>query len=721
MTKHHYRISGIIAAGLLGVLSVGAQTVLSPQAKIDATSFAIFCDTQSFEQAGDDMQLFANQLGSENLPTFIVYDNWENPEQVKKTIRQLHKKHNLEGVLLVGDIPIAMIRKAQHMTSAFKMSESYPMRESSVPSDRFYDDFHLKFDFIKTDSADSRFFYYNLSATSPQQIKCDIYSARLKPVASGEPAADQLRRFFRKATAEHRAANKLDQFYSHTGEGSYSNSLNAWTTEAFTLREQMPGTFDSPAAPGRTRFTRYSFSDYPKDDIINQLKRDDLDLAIFHEHGVPHRQYISSTPETQDVDDHYRVMRPRLRELAARAAQDSARYATFEKTYTEMGLDPSWWRSYAHPDTLRADSILDARSGIMLTEITEFKPNARMVIFDACYNGDFREDDCIAARYIFAAGKTVATFGNSVNVLQDKQANELLGLLWMGARMGQWARETNILESHIHGDPTFRFTPSAEGIDASKICARPDKKDDFEKLLASPYVDLRCYAMHRLWRNNAAGLSARLRKIFLESPSQVERYTALSLLEKINDDNYRAVLTVALRDPNEFIRRTTVSRMGKVGLDEYVAPLVAAYFDDTQAERVVFQIENNIPNFSADAFAKAIANYSGPRAEKLKKAQERQASYNEGILSKDSKKTWRKLYIESLRNNPIHCSLNDYFALMADPATDHDVRLTMLEALAWYQNSYRAPEIIAACKEVMKSTKSTELKEQALRTINRLK
>ena len=33
-----------------------------------------------------------------------------------------------------------------------------------------------------------------------------------------------------------------------------------------------------------------------------------------------------------------------------------------------------------------------------------------MVIFDACYNGDFREKDYIAGRYIMSEGKCVTTF-----------------------------------------------------------------------------------------------------------------------------------------------------------------------------------------------------------------------------------------------------------------------------------------------------------------------
>lgn len=719
------RLKSFLGAAALMSLSFGlsAQTVIKPDAKVTKTSFAVITDSPTWDKCSAEMKSFAQQLGSEDLPTFIVHAKWKSPEQVKKVIKDLYKKHSLEGVMFVGDVPVAMVRKGQHLTSAFKMDEAkHPWIDSSVPSDRFYDDFDLKFDYLRPDSVHPNYFYYNLSATSPKHIKCDIYSARVKPIANGEPADVQIKRFFNKAIAEHKADNKLDQFYSHTGDGSYSNSLNAWVTEAATLREQMPGTFDSPASPGRTRFTRYSFSSYPKDDIIAQLVRDDLDLAIFHEHGVAERQYISSIPATEDRDGHMEALRAYLRGVASRYAGDEKKMKEFEDKYAAYGIGPSWWNNYSDPEVIKSDSINDAKTGILLEDITAFKPNSRMVIFDACYNGDYREDDCIASRYIFADGKTVATFANSVNVLQDKQANEMLGLLWMGARVGQWAQETNILESHIIGDPTFRFRSSAADVDAAELCRAPYDEATERAMLKSGYADVRNLAMHRLWRNDAEGLSQLFAETFLTSPVAMERYTALSLLEKINDQNYQDVLPDALADANEFIRRTTVSRMGRVGRDEYVPHLVAAYFDDTQAERVVFQIENNIPAFTAEAFNKAIASYSGERAEQLKKAQKRQKSINDGILDKNSSEAkWRKLYIQSLRNENIHATLSDYLAILDNPDESEELKLAMLDALAWYGQSYRRAEILAACDRVRKTSKSKALKEQALRTYNRVK
>jgi hypothetical protein len=311
-----------------------------------------------------------------------------------------------------------MIRKAQHMTSAFKMDEKEnPFRDSSVPSDRFYDDFDLKFDFLKQDSVENNFFYYDLAIESPQKIQCEIYSARIKAIDNGEDAYVQIGRYLKKAIAEHKSGNKLDQFFSYTGDGSYSNSMVAWTPEAFTIREQMPKVFDRE---GRARFIRYNFSPYPKDDIINMLKREDLDLSIFHEHGLPHRMYLSGSPETQSWTDHMDEMKYYWRGMARRYENRPKDFkAMLDRMQNKYGLDSTWIDGWNDPKVIEEDSLRDLRTGIILPEVTEIKPNSRMVIFDACYNGDFREKDYIAGRFIMSEGKCVTTFANSVNVLQD--------------------------------------------------------------------------------------------------------------------------------------------------------------------------------------------------------------------------------------------------------------------------------------------------------------
>lgn len=88
----------------------------------------------------------------------------------------------------------------------------------------------------------------------------------------------------------------------------------------------------------------------------------------------------------------------------------------------------------------------------------------------------------------------------------------MLGLLGMGARVGQWAKLTNILESHITGDPTLRFQ-SINEIDANALLKEPYNESRMLELLQSPYADIQNFALHNLYRNDYPGISDLLRKL----------------------------------------------------------------------------------------------------------------------------------------------------------------------------------------------------------------
>ena len=672
---------------------------------------------------------YQQMLNEEQLPTFIIYKDWKRPEEVKKVIQRLHSQNHLEGVVFVGDIPIAMIRKAQHLTSAFKMNENtFPWNESSVPSDRFYDDFHLVFDYLKQDSIQKNFFYYELAVQSPQTIHCDIYSGRIKPVDNGVDSYQQIRDYLLKAIEQHRSGNKLDQFFSYTGEGSYSNSLTAWTPEAFTIREQIPGVFDKQ---GRARFMRYSFYDYPKETVMNMMKREDLDLAIFHEHGTPDRQYLSASPATEDLNSHIEKLKADKRSYIRRWAKTPEKIAEYiQKQREEYGLDASWFEGYDDPKQLEKDSLLDLKTGIVLADVTKMKPNARMVIFDACYNGDFREKDYIAGRYIFSEGKSVVAFANSVNVLQDKQANEMLGLLGLGARVGQWAQLTNILESHVIGDPTFRFTSNDASLNLSELISRPYNEAEALRNVDSPYADVQNLALHQLYRNGYAGISDLLAKKYRTSPYAVVRYTSLALLTQVNDRNLQEILKESIHDSNEFIRRTTVRFMAYVGLNDYVPLLVKEYAENYFSERERFDIGMKMRVFDEKVVKKAVEDvlahsYVTDRkelAEVLLKENEYKTSADEHIFDKTGKKGYRISYINSLKNENIHASVDGYLKLILDADEEEKVRCALLESLAWFKWSYRRQDIMDACQQLMSNANTpAAVRENAERTYFRLK
>ena len=714
---------------LCSAVALQAQTFVKPAAEVKETSFAVITDKGTYEACQAELKAYQETLEQEGLPTFIVYNNWEKPEDVKAVITRLYKESNLEGVVLVGEIPIPMIRKAQHMTSAFKMDEQkYDWRDSSVPSDRFYDDFHLQFDFLKQDSVETNFFYYDLAVQSPQRIRCDIYSARVRAVDSGEDAYTQISRYFKKAVAEHLSGNKLDQFFSYTGDGSYSNSLAAWTPETFTIREQMPGVFDKE---GRARFIRYSFSPYPKEDVINMVKREDLDLTIFHEHGLPERQYLSGSPATQSWTAHVDEMKYYYRGLARRRQGKEKDFAAMLTQMQEKyGLDSTWIAGWDDPKVIAEDSLRDLRTGIILPEITEFKPNSRMVIFDACYNGDFREKDYIAGRYIMSEGKCVTTFANSVNVLQDKMANEMLGLLGMGARVGQWAKLTNILESHITGDPTLRFR-SINEVDCNALLRAPYDEAKMLELLQSPYADVQNLALHRLYRNGYAGISDLLRKTFETSPYMMTRFTSLALLEKLNDQNFREMLLLAINDSYEFIRRTSIRMMQHVGLNEYVYPQVKSYVEDNMSERVAFNIVLGLHVFDEamvkEAIEKVMAEtfVQSTEKEKMRKALEKAnngRSSQKELVDKNTELRWRVLYCNNLKNYMAHASVDGFLNLLEDKDESERLKINLLQALAWFTHSCRKADIIAVCDRLRNdSSLSDNLRSEAERTYYRLK
>lgn len=712
----------------LCVVQLGAQTIVKPGMNVKHSSFAIIADEQTWKECSVELRAYQQVLEEESLPTFVVYDKWKNPEAVKKVILSLYKKHKLEGVVLVGDIPVPMIRKAQHLTSAFKMDEDIDWHESSVPSDRFYDDFHLEFDFVKKDSLHPSCFYYELGVHSPQLIRCDIYSGRIKPIANGVNKYEQIRNYLQKVVKAHRQNNCLDQFFSYTGHGSYSNSLTAWVPEAYNLREQMPGVFDKE---GRARFMRYCFTPYPKNDIINMIKRSDLDLAIFHEHGLPDRQYFSDIPETSSLEEHIKQIKASRRKYVRNwTSNRNLLEKEYQKATTIYGFDSTWYGGYDNPDIILQDSLEDIRMGLSLPEVTEVSPNVRMVIFDACYNGDFREDDYIAARYIFSAGECVTTFANSVNVLQDKQANELLGLLGLGARIGQWAQLTNILESHITGDPTVRFTSFDSTVDASVLCQRPYVEAEMLSLLQSPYADIQNLALHRLYENDYEDISALLRRTFETSSLAMVRYTCFSLLEKLNDSNFQEILIPALNDSYEFIRRSAVRRMISVGKNEYLPHLVKAYIEDRHAARVVFNIALGLNVFDEEPLKEAIENVlnnsyirnkDDVRRQLMKAYASRYAS-DEAILERKAKEKMRLLYVSSLRNYPIHGSVGTYLKLLQEPSESDEFKLSLLRSLAWYKYSYKRPEIMRVCNELRRNKRLLDtIRQEAERTYYRLK
>ena len=182
---------------MFSCLTAVAQTIEAPTVK-GKTSFAVIVDNHTLEKCAPQIAEYKKTIEGEGLPTFIVSADWESPEQVKDILKKLYRENNLEGTVFIGNIPVAMVMKAQYMTSAYKMDErKYPLEVVAVPSDRFYDDFDLKFNKI-ADSTKGLHHFYELAPDSTPYIECDIYSGRIQARRATDAAASRLPPIWRK-------------------------------------------------------------------------------------------------------------------------------------------------------------------------------------------------------------------------------------------------------------------------------------------------------------------------------------------------------------------------------------------------------------------------------------------------------------------------------------------------------------------------------------------
>src|SRR5690606_8511911 len=207
--------------------------------------------------------------------------------QIREILRKLYKDKSapLEGTVLVGKIPIPMLRDAQHLTSAFKMSQKIRWDKSSVPSDRFYDDFDLQFEYLKQDTTKGRelYHYYSLKAESPQFIGMDIYSARIKPqIKERESMTQKIKDYLTKGVRLRAHRYVLDDMVVSTGHCYTSNSVHSELGGAIALTSQFLTLFK----PGGTiNFLNYRSQEFIKFNLLSALKSQTVDFADMNGHG----------------------------------------------------------------------------------------------------------------------------------------------------------------------------------------------------------------------------------------------------------------------------------------------------------------------------------------------------------------------------------------------------------------------------------------------------
>ena len=695
-------------------------------------SFAIIIDKASYENCKRQVIDYASSV--KGFDAFIAAQDWKNPEQVRDSIRAWYGTRHLAGAVFIGDIPIAMVRKAQHLSSAFKMDEkAFPKRDSSIPSDRFYDDFGLKFDFIGRDSTETNFFYYNLDPESAQEVSPNIFSGRIKPSSEYQDKYAELSKYLEKVVRVKSEPDKLDRVASYTGQGSFSNSMIAWKDETVTLREQIPDAFRN--IDGAQFFVFYQYP-FMKDVMMKEAGQPDLDLLLYHHHGTPERQWIGEYPGGNNDDEYYAIAKMQARNaVRTKVRYGATRKEAMQKVMETYGLDSTWICDTYDPKISKADSLEDLRTGIELDDIHNAKPNVRMLIFDACYNGDFRENDNVANRYVMSDGKTVAALGNTVNVLQDKESSNLLGMLSAGYTVGEWNQMSAILESVVIGDPTFAFASSYH-------FQKPDiaVKDAgyWKKYLKGSYpCDIQGLALKRLYDLHCKGLSDLLLKTYETSPYYMLRLNCITLLKHYNDGNYETALLKALEDPYEYTRRKACYFLGLRGNVGTVQALVDEYFRDYNAKRIAFNILNSAGFFKDSIFVSTFDKKleDSDFIYDKKRFREDAQGYMGGSLSIRSsalesiEKTgnesrYRAAVLSSMRNNPYPQYAGKLLELVENDKEPIQIRIQTAEILGWFSYAWNREDIVKGLEDYMASKPSSvtpELGGEITKTIGRLK
>lgn len=710
-----------------------------------ANSFAIVIDRTTYSKAKDAVENYRKAVEHDGLKTYLIAAEWANPSQVRDSLKALYNRDKtLEGCVLVGDIPIAMIRNAQHMTTAFKMNEqTFPIRESSVPSDRFYDDLHLKFKYLSQDKEDSALYYYKLTEDSPQRLNPNFYSARIRyPEGKNGDKYQAIADFLNKAAkAKYAQPNKLDQVVSYNGASYNMDCLMVYMDEEKAYRENFPLAFQNG-----TGFKHWNFrmNHAMRNYLLSELKRDGIDVFMFHEHGAPDQQLVNGNEACQETSSRLASVKREIYSHTKKRAKKGESLDSLQQMFSvKFGLAAGFWNDYANAEYWKKDSIAHAESYISLPDLENIVSNPTFVMFDACYNGSFQDKDQIAGRYIFNPGSTLVVQGNTRNVLQDRWTIEMIGLLSHGIRVGQYNKLVATLEGHLIGDPTVRFAPISANTVSMDIMTKADNRKYWNRLTKSKYPDIQSLALRMLAdcdfglsegnEKARAATSAMLLSTFRTSPFNTVRMEALKMLSRYGGEDFTEAVRLGLNDPYERIARSSADYAGRIGDVSLLPDIVRVLFEDEDRIRIQYQLNTSLFLFPKEKVIDEVHRYLSASNRMDKKAEMEKAvgsiadnfafrDRGDSVIMDAKAKTDKRISaIRFLRNNPRTQSLDTYLAFLNDTSVPQNLRVLMAEALGWFDLSCRKADIRSFIRKMLVEGQPDELKEELLQTLERLR
>lgn len=683
-------------------------------------SVAVVIDSESYGKSTASVDNYVASMKLDGRNGLLIIADGMTPETIRDTLRFYYENANLEGAVFIGNIPVPMIRDAQHLTTAFKMDQNRDWKESSVPSDRYYDDFDLKFDFLKQDGDIPLYYYYSLRADSPQYIESDIYSGRIKPCGD-----QSLSDYLDKTVEWKKNRKKMNYVFHFAGHGYNSESMTARIDESTALREHFPFLEDRVGA--RLEYIDYTFDDYVRYRLFSALSDPSMDIAILHHHGSEDTQYLNGSPITSEPKRWLELSRNFFRSKA----RDARDFNAAVRYYSENYDVPKHWISDAFdPVKAKEDSIHAASMDMTIKDMEGYVSGSKIVILDACFNGSFHTDDYIAAYHIFNPGSTVAVKANSVNTLQDTWTTELAGILNYGVSIGNWTKLQYTLESHVIGDPTFSFAPENNADISSDIFNKRDDVAFWKKMLGNEVDEIRALSIKMLWRAGAVS-PEKLLEIQKTDKSRIVRLEAFMTIKRLAADNLPESIILALGDDYELTQRMAAITAAENGAPELADAVARIYSDPTTGSRVQFQLQSALAQFDPEIMKSAFENNRKYNKtwpldndyQRLLSRIEKNYEYNlekfKGLAENNVPPKEKKFTIKAERNNTSVSALDYLFELISG-SDDKDLRLIATETLGWYTHSCRREEILDFLDSIYPREKDTAVKNEILKSKNRL-
>ena len=696
-------------------------------------SVAVVIDQDCYSQTKDAVNEYVDAMELDGKTGILLIDEWGVPDSIRVRLETLHREKALEGAVLIGDIPVPMIRDAQHLSSAFKMDQKRDWKESSIPSDRYYDDFHLQFNFLSRDKDRKDFFYYSLALESPQQIRSDIYTARIKP-AQGQDKYEAIADFLRKAVRTKKAAieatgrgtNGLalaepDRVMFFAGHGYNSESMVSRMNEYKALHEQIPSV-NKPG--GKVDFINFDFDKSVKTRLLSALGDEDLDVALLHHHGYNDMQLLNGSPYESTPDGWLALARNYFREKMRSSRNPEATRKDFIKRF---GIPGEWLDEASDPELIIKDSLYDRSMDIYTDDIDRYDIKARFVLFDACFNGAFTEADYVVPHYLFGeANNTVAALAHPVNTLQDVWTDELVGLFDEGVCAGNIFKHVWSLENHLFGDPTFHFGAVSD-LDR-KVSMKEEKAGIWRKLLKSESTpcDVKCLAVRVLTRNgNITG--EELLDLQRNSGSGIVRLAAFNGNVELAGNCLTEAISLGLDDSYELLQRLSARYAGYNQSPELDEQIVRLYVDPLTPTRVMFQLKAPLVDIETGKATELVRKYGHWKGDEgldslidYLEVCGKSLSADLANLESDSPNARNaRLFIRSQRNQcraDILDALQTFFAKTDDPA----IKLQIAELLGWYRYSYAREKALGICRSLLSAESDPVIRDEFRRSISRL-